>query len=293
MDKYSYKSVQCTKCLLKSLIDIAYTTPCPNCGTVLNPRPQKPRRHLSEKKAPKLIHKHTVDPPKPKAKVEEKKKPLKKSLKPEKKTLRPKNKDLAPQVKKSKKRKIKRVHHNSPNEVNYIDFYSDDLPSEGYFSDSFEEFYADSPVFGFNPLYYAPNISFRSTFNRGLLNRVSQNLFNLFFDGFAEIEYIPHLSAFQGETETFSIGDLLRNLVAMHPEQATPTDPEVVNRLPSVRVNERVKRESGVCSICQEEFKLGENAKKLKCGHFYHGNCINPWLAAKNTCPVCRETVEL
>lgn len=297
MDNYSYKSVQCAKCLQKSLIDVAYSAPCPNCGNILNPRPQRPRRYLSEKKAPKQIQKPQANIPRAKPKEEEKKKPIKKSSKVEKKPqkdpLKPKIKDLAPQAKKPKKRKIKRPLHNSPHEINYIDIYSDDIPNEGYFSDSFEEFFADSPVFGFNPLYYIPSSNTQNTISRGLLNHVSQNLFNLFFDGFADIEYTPRLSSFYRDTETFTIGNLLRNLVAMHPEQATPADPEVVSRIPVVRINEKIKKQSGICSICQEEFKVGENAKKLHCEHFYHGDCINPWLAAKNTCPVCREVVDL
>ena len=32
------------------------------------------------------------------------------------------------------------------------------------------------------------------------------------------------------------------------------------------------------CSVCMEDFSLGENVRKLPCEHHYHNNCIIPWL---------------
>ncbi|KAL7128202.1 hypothetical protein ABFS83_14G300200 [Erythranthe nasuta] len=42
------------------------------------------------------------------------------------------------------------------------------------------------------------------------------------------------------------------------------------------------------CAICKDVVNVGEYAKNLPCGHGYHGECIVPWLSARNTCPVCR-----
>jgi hypothetical protein len=50
------------------------------------------------------------------------------------------------------------------------------------------------------------------------------------------------------------------------------------------------------CSICLEEFELGDKCIKLPCKdhpHYFHNekeNCmgIKKWLAKSNTCPVCR-----
>jgi DNA-directed RNA polymerase subunit RPC12/RpoP len=296
METYSLKSIQCSKCSQKTLIETNSTAPCSFCGSKLISRPRPPR-YQSEKKAPKPIAKTHQEPLKPRQKEEEKKKTLKKP-KPDKKpskdlrpSLKPKTKDLAPQAKKSKKKKLVKKRRNSPEDPAFVDFFSDDLRNEGYFSDSFEGFSLETPVFGFNPVYISHRSVFQEHFDRGLLNRVSQNLFNLFFDGFAEIEYMPHLSAFQSDSEIFSIGNLLRNLVTLHPEQTSPTDPEVIQRIPMVRVTESVKRLCPSCTICQEELKTGERVKKLRCSHFYHDLCIEPWLSAKNTCPVCREVV--
>jgi len=44
------------------------------------------------------------------------------------------------------------------------------------------------------------------------------------------------------------------------------------------------------CIICLEEIK---KAKKLKCGHSFHLNCLRRWLEQNVVCPTCREKIEL
>ena len=45
------------------------------------------------------------------------------------------------------------------------------------------------------------------------------------------------------------------------------------------------------CSICMEDFKLNESARLLRCDHFYHNDCIIPWLELHDTCPLCRKSL--
>ncbi|KIE01038.1 Zinc finger, RING/FYVE/PHD-type, partial [Metarhizium majus ARSEF 297] len=46
------------------------------------------------------------------------------------------------------------------------------------------------------------------------------------------------------------------------------------------------------CSICIDAMKEGEVATYLPCKHWFHDECIVPWLKQHNTCPVCRTPIE-
>ncbi|KAK1827592.1 hypothetical protein QBC39DRAFT_174779 [Podospora conica] len=43
------------------------------------------------------------------------------------------------------------------------------------------------------------------------------------------------------------------------------------------------------CSICTEDFSVGEDVRVLPCDHKFHPPCIDPWLInVSGTCPLCR-----
>ncbi|KAK3683572.1 hypothetical protein B0T22DRAFT_252088 [Podospora appendiculata] len=43
------------------------------------------------------------------------------------------------------------------------------------------------------------------------------------------------------------------------------------------------------CSICTEDFTVGEDVRVLPCDHKFHPPCIDPWLInISGTCPLCR-----
>lgn len=43
------------------------------------------------------------------------------------------------------------------------------------------------------------------------------------------------------------------------------------------------------CSICTEDFTLGEELRVLPCNHKFHPLCVDPWLLnVSGTCPLCR-----
>ncbi|XWS72829.1 hypothetical protein CRYUN_Cryun02cG0074000 [Craigia yunnanensis] len=46
------------------------------------------------------------------------------------------------------------------------------------------------------------------------------------------------------------------------------------------------------CSICQEEYVIGDEVGRLRCEHRYHAACIQKWLQVKNWCPTCKASAE-
>ncbi|KAL2512847.1 E3 ubiquitin-protein ligase CIP8 [Abeliophyllum distichum] len=67
---------------------------------------------------------------------------------------------------------------------------------------------------------------------------------------------------------------------------APPASKATVEGLEDVLIEK--EEEALVCAICKDSVIVGEMARKLPCGHGYHGDCIVPWLGSRNTCPVCR-----
>lgn len=65
---------------------------------------------------------------------------------------------------------------------------------------------------------------------------------------------------------------------------APPASRSAVEALPTVKI----VSEAVVCAVCKDSVGVGEFAKRLPCGHEYHGDCIVPWLSTRNSCPVCR-----
>lgn len=44
------------------------------------------------------------------------------------------------------------------------------------------------------------------------------------------------------------------------------------------------------CAICLAEFARGDRVRVLpRCNHGFHARCIDRWLAARPTCPTCRQ----
>lgn len=67
---------------------------------------------------------------------------------------------------------------------------------------------------------------------------------------------------------------------------APPASKSAVEKLKMVEI--KSVEESYVCAICKDGVNVGEFVKEMPCGHGYHGDCIVPWLGARNSCPVCR-----
>ncbi|KAM0889071.1 hypothetical protein ACQ4PT_027936 [Festuca glaucescens] len=78
-------------------------------------------------------------------------------------------------------------------------------------------------------------------------------------------------------------------LGAVRPYDNPPASKAAVESMPTVVVAARhVGADSHDCAVCKEAFELGAEAREMPCGHMYHQDCILPWLALRNSCPVCR-----
>ncbi|KAF8090192.1 hypothetical protein N665_0483s0030 [Sinapis alba] len=65
-----------------------------------------------------------------------------------------------------------------------------------------------------------------------------------------------------------------------------PASKRVVDELPDAEITS--EELSIGCAICKDEIVVEEKVKRLPCKHYYHKECIVPWLGIRNTCPVCR-----
>lgn len=72
-------------------------------------------------------------------------------------------------------------------------------------------------------------------------------------------------------------------------KSSPPAAKSVIENLPSIFLTQDdVQNNNGLCAVCKDEISSVEQAKQLPCFHYYHGDCIIPWLSIRNTCPVCR-----
>lgn len=54
---------------------------------------------------------------------------------------------------------------------------------------------------------------------------------------------------------------------------------------PYIQMNEK---DSRTCVICLSRFELKSKIRPLPCNHVYHAKCVDKWLRANRTCPICR-----
>ena len=73
---------------------------------------------------------------------------------------------------------------------------------------------------------------------------------------------------------------------------------KVVNSLRAISRMDRFPNPSpedisadNMCSICRDEIKTVELAKKLFCKHVFHVTCLKAWLRRQQRCPTCRSDV--
>jgi hypothetical protein len=86
-------------------------------------------------------------------------------------------------------------------------------------------------------------------------------------------------------TVHFDLDDFMSSFLSSH--RSHPVSERRLLEIPKETIT--LEQENSQCSICFDEFKVGESTvRKLPCNHLFHENCIFPWLRLNGTCPVCR-----
>uniref|UniRef100_A0A8C5PRX4 Ring finger protein 128 n=1 Tax=Leptobrachium leishanense TaxID=445787 RepID=A0A8C5PRX4_9ANUR len=66
---------------------------------------------------------------------------------------------------------------------------------------------------------------------------------------------------------------------------------QAINRLQvrTIKQGDKVLGPDGdSCAVCIESYKANDVVRILTCNHFFHKNCIDPWLLEHRTCPMCK-----
>ncbi|XP_050992164.1 E3 ubiquitin-protein ligase RNF115 [Labeo rohita] len=71
-----------------------------------------------------------------------------------------------------------------------------------------------------------------------------------------------------------------------------PAAKEMISSLPTVSISSEQAACRLECPVCREEYSEGESVRQLPCLHYFHSNCIVPWLQLHDTCPVCRKSLD-
>lgn len=82
--------------------------------------------------------------------------------------------------------------------------------------------------------------------------------------------------------------DLIEMLSRNDRRGPPPAARSSIDAIPTIKINQRHLRGDSHCPVCKERFELGSEAREMPCNHFYHSDCIVPWLVQHNSCPVCR-----
>eukprot|EP00249_Psilotum_nudum_P012199 c23639_g1_i1 orf=559-1896(+) len=68
-----------------------------------------------------------------------------------------------------------------------------------------------------------------------------------------------------------------------------PASQSAIEAMPVLKITKQLLEPDEVhCAICKERFEIGVTARQMPCKHFYHSDCILPWLDLHSSCPVCR-----
>lgn len=84
--------------------------------------------------------------------------------------------------------------------------------------------------------------------------------------------------------DQLSFEELLNRLPAQDRRGPPPASLTAINSLQKIKIKQKHLGLDPCCPVCQDQFEIGSDARKMPCKHIYHSECIQ-----SNTCPVCRK----
>lgn len=71
-----------------------------------------------------------------------------------------------------------------------------------------------------------------------------------------------------------------------------PAPKEITSKLPVNKIDTIDKLVHRQCSICLEDYQIGQDIKQLPCNHYFHVECLDKWFDVGNFCPICKYKVD-
>ncbi|OLL27031.1 Mitochondria fission 1 protein [Neolecta irregularis DAH-3] len=105
---------------------------------------------------------------------------------------------------------------------------------------------------------------------------------------------------FRGRGEEFawsngtgSLDDIITQILEQthHQSANPPAADNIIESLPKKKVDREMAASKAQCSVCRDEFEVGNVYAKLPCKHLFHTECITQWLKINGICPLCRKSV--
>jgi hypothetical protein len=69
---------------------------------------------------------------------------------------------------------------------------------------------------------------------------------------------------------------------------APPAADVAIENCRKIKLDAHYLKEQASCPVCVSDLSMNEEVRQLPCGHYFHDNCIIPWLKKRNSCPICR-----
>ncbi|XP_058721309.1 E3 ubiquitin-protein ligase RNF38 isoform X2 [Poecile atricapillus] len=102
----------------------------------------------------------------------------------------------------------------------------------------------------------------------------------------APLQFLAHDPLHQEVSFGVALLNLAERLGEAKPRGLTKAD---IEQLPSYRFNpNNHQSEQTLCVVCMCDFESRQLLRVLPCNHEFHAKCVDKWLKANRTCPICR-----